>query len=76
MTKDFIYDPENGTCIATIDNNKVFRETDGLHVATIQNGNIIGLKGKVIGHLTLAGSDQKSTLSAVFRKLLLEKVKS
>jgi hypothetical protein len=47
---DFMYD-ERGICVAHIIEHEFFAEMGGNRIATIRNGDIYALDGKLIGHV-------------------------
>lgn len=72
-TTGFIYDTEDGTCLASIrDCREVFdATTDGQQVGTIDDkGNVYTLQGELIGHLRREGHFDDGSTPAVFKTLL------
>lgn len=68
---DFIYD-DQGACVARIINGEVFSEATKRRVATVRDGNIYSLNGKLLGHLQDAGVVRKdgNSTSEAFTTLL------
>jgi hypothetical protein len=68
---DFIYD-DQGKCVAWIVGDEVFSEATGQKIATIRDGNIFDVNGRLVGHLQDAGLVRKGGDSTPpeFTKLL------
>jgi len=72
-TTGFIYDTEDGACLAVIrDGKDVFDATgDAQRIGTIDdNGNVYSLHGELIGHLRAVGDSGDGSTPAALKTLL------
>jgi hypothetical protein len=72
-TDGFIYDPENGKCLASIESDgNVFDVTteEKRLIGTMRDGNIYDLKENFVGHLGPAGNFHGGSTPKLFKNLI------
>lgn len=73
VTTGYIYDPEDGACVALIkDDTYVFDATvrGERQIGTVRDGTVYDLEGKLVAYLGPTGHFDESSIPEAFRSLL------